>query len=262
MDIARTGHGCAVGRATALAELAPAAVRSGPGWLAVRSGAASNDLNLVVSEPGFVPDPQLLDRLLDWFEPLPASWLVREPDDSLTHTLVVAGWMSERTGRWCGRTFSSLPCLPSVTESVTVQAVTDDDGLDAWLDIAAACEWVETAEDRRLRGELLRAAARDRRWAAWVARLEGRPVGMARGWSNGPHIELVDVAVRHEARRHGLGTALVSSALAWGAARGASEVVAAPSPDGWLLFEALGFHNVPVDRDVCFYTTDAKRGRT
>jgi GNAT superfamily N-acetyltransferase len=63
------------------------------------------------------------------------------------------------------------------------------------------------------------------------------------------------VAVRDSARREAVGTALVSALLAWGAKHGALEVVAAPSPDGWRLFNTLGFENVPVTPDTCFYWT-------
>jgi hypothetical protein len=49
VDIARSGHGCVVDRAAALADLPPLSVRTGDGWVAVRCGSASNDLNFVAS---------------------------------------------------------------------------------------------------------------------------------------------------------------------------------------------------------------------
>lgn len=255
MGYAQAGSRCAVGRASALAGLAGVSTRSGAHWLAVRSGAASNELNAVVSTRGFVPDLALLEELRRWWSGAPASWLVEEPDDALTRVLINAGWRPEHTGRWCGRPLGPGPQVPDagVAVDVALEVVTNDDDLEQWLDVAADCGWFEGLDDREVRRGLLRGSAGESRQAIWVARLEDQSVGMAQGWCSGPDVEVVDVAVRPLARRHGVGTALVSGVLVWGAAHGAREVVAAPSPDGWRLFEALGFENVAVLRDVCFY---------
>jgi hypothetical protein len=41
------------------------------------------------------------------------------------------------------------------------------------------------------------------------------------------------------------------------AAKIATIIVSAPSPDGWLLQRSLGFSNVPVVADTCFYLRTA-----
>lgn len=250
MDIARRGHLCVVDRATALADLPVGSVRSGHGWFGVRSGASSNDLNFVVSEPGFVPGDVLLTELLQWLAGVPASWLVREPDAALTQVLCRAGLRPERTGRWCGRALGQEVIVRGEAQVVRVRGEGD---LGDWIDIAASCGWCDTLPDREVRLDVMRALIRDNRSAAWVAWLEGSPVGMAAGWCDGPSVAVVDVAVRERARRHAVATALVADVLAWGAEQGASQVVAEPSHAGWLLFNALGFDNVPVVPDVCFY---------
>jgi GNAT superfamily N-acetyltransferase len=54
-------------------------------------------------------------------------------------------------------------------------------------------------------------------------------------------------------RRRGIGRALVAARLADAAIRGATRVVSAPSPEGWLLQQTLGFRRVPVVADTWFY---------
>jgi len=250
MDIAGTAHRCVIARAVALAEYAPVSVRSGQGWLAVRSGARSNDLNVVVSRAGFLPPAALMEQLARWFAGVPASWLTEGPDDGLTGVLSGADWTPERAGRWCGR-----PIVPirALLDGVEITKLGADRGLDAWLDVASSCGWFEDLADRDVRRELMSAMIADRRRGAWLASFEDRPVGMATGWCDEGAVELVDVAVRAESRRRGVGTALVARVVTWGAERGAREVVAAPSPDGWRLMRCLGFDNVGVVPDTCFY---------
>ena len=255
MDVARAGQSCATSRAAALGDLAPVSVRRGEGWVAVRTSAASNDLNVVLGEPGFVPDADLLGTLLRWLGEVPASWQVRAPDAALSRALTAAGWTPERTGRWCGRELAPVGAAPG---EVVVSPVADAGDLEDWLDVAQACDWLEDTHDRGVRRALAEALEGEPRHRAWVARLGERPVGMATGWYAAPCVEVVDVAVLEDVRRRGVGGALVGAVLAWGAAWGAREVVAAPSPEGWRLFESLGFDNVPAEPDVCFYAPDGR----
>lgn len=254
MDIARAAHHCAIARAVGFAGYAPVSVQSGRGWLAARSGADSNDLNVVVSEAGFLPSATLVGELSRWFAGVPASWLVEWADESLTGVLCGAGWTPERTGRWCGRPL--WPIRPSIG-GVEIAMLGADSGVDGWLDVAASCGWFGGHPDRGTRAELMSAMITDHRRGAWLASLQGHPVGMATGWCDGGAVELVDVAVREENRRRSVGTALVGRVVAWGAGRGAEEVVAAPSPDGWRLMRSLGFNNVGVVPDTCFYLSHA-----
>lgn len=250
MGIADIAHRCVIARSVALAEYPPVSVRSGQGWFAVRSGAKSNELNVVVSEASFVPSAHLVDDLTRWFGELPVSWLTEQPEAALTSVLSGATWTPERTGRWCGRPLVPIQTSFGDLEITTVRA---DSGLDDWLDVASACGWFDDSADRDVRRELMVAMVVDPRRGAWLASLENRPVGMATGWCAGGAVELVDVAVRVDFRRRGAGTELIARVMAWGAARGAREVVAAPSPDGWRLLRSLGFDNVGVVPDTCFY---------
>ncbi len=247
MQIARAGHRCARARAAALTGLGPVSTRCGPGWVAARTGALANDLNVVVGEPGFVPGSGLVDDLVAWFGDAPASWLASEPDDALTAVLVSAGAAPERTGRWCGRPVTGAPGDPA-----GVRPAGPDD-LGQWLDVAEACGWYDGRADRATRAGLARAWSGDPRRASFLAWQGDRAVGLASGWCDGEVVEVVDVAVLPQARRAGRGRDLVAAVVAWGAGRGADQVVAAPSPDGWRLMRSLGFDNVPVEPDVCLY---------
>ena len=180
MDYARAGQRCAVERVLALADLPAVSTCVGPNAIAVRSGAGSNDLNAVVSTPGFVPDRAVLEKLRGWWNGVPASWLVEEPDEALTQVLLNAGWLPERTGRWCARPLGQGSHLPNASGSdgVALEPVTADDDLEHWLDVASDCGWIEDPEDRGVRRELLRPAATDPRQAMWLARLDDRPEGM------------------------------------------------------------------------------------
>ena len=219
---------------------------AGDGWLAIRSGAESNDLNGVLSEPGVVPGRAALVELARWFGDVPATWHAAHADDTLTSALVEAGWRPERTGRCAGR---ALPLVPSGTGAgVSIRLVEDESDRRTWLDIARACGWFgDDSAERRLRENL----ARDLAWPRWLAEIDGAAVGMATGWRDGGVLELVDIAVIERARRRGVGTALLSAVCAWG--EGADHVVGAPSPDGWGLLRAHGFANVPTVSDTAFY---------
>lgn len=229
MDVAALGHLAARER---LADLAACGeVRREAGYVAVRTGLDSNDLNGVVADAGFRPEPAVVAGLVGWFAGVPAQWLAAGPDPWLTAVLVAAGLTPERTGHWCGRAVGPHVPAPGVERVATVAE---------WSPVAQACGWGERpAYDLAQRPH-------------WVARRDGRAVGVASGWI-GEACELVDVAVLPTARRTGVGTALVETVLAWAAASGAREVVAAPSPDGWALLSGLGFEAAPVVPDVAFY---------
>ena len=161
----------------------------------------------------------MLEKLRGWWNGVPASWLVEEPDEALTQVLLNAGWLPDRTGRWCLRPLDQSSHLPNanVSDGVALEPVTADDDLELWLDVASECGWIEDLDDRGVRRDLLRPAAADPRQAMWLARLDDRPEGMVRGWCSErePVVEVVDVAVRAPVRRQGVGKALVSRVLAW-----------------------------------------------
>jgi GNAT superfamily N-acetyltransferase len=240
-DIAADGHRLSRTRLRSVANASSVQTRAGNGWFAVRSGAFSNDLNGVVADAEFVPDVELLISLQEWFGTVPATWLAATPSTRGTDLLLDAGWTSERTGRWAGR--SAWRAEPSDD----VQRVTDESGLETWLDVAEECGWFDGPSQRDARRTLAGGLA----WPRWVAWRDGRPVGMATGFRVAGLLEIVDVAVVASARRQGVGTALVAGVMAGSPASDC--VIAAPSSDGWQLFRSMGFTNVPVTPDVCFY---------
>ncbi len=67
------GHRAARERLLSLGEVSK--VRRGPGYVAIRSGLDSNDLNGVVAESGFVPSALLAADLVAWVDDAPAQWL-------------------------------------------------------------------------------------------------------------------------------------------------------------------------------------------
>lgn len=238
--VAAYGERSAIGRLLSLADRPDTEVRSGEGWVAVRTGLASNDLNGVVSLTSEGIDAALVADLAGWWGSTPASWLTPDPDPDLTALLADQGWHAERTGSWAGRPVADD--LPDGSGAIPLGDPGDH------LDVAQACGWSEPSE-RAARRALL---APHPLYTHVVVRRDGRAVGAATGFL-GAALELVDVMVLPDARRAGVGTALVGALVAWGRERGATDVVAAPSPDGAALLGALGFEIVPVTPDVCSY---------
>jgi len=267
VSIAAAGHRAARSRLVDLARLADPTRPVGPAassvvaecrvtdaWVAVRTGLDSNDLNGVVATGRRVPTPSELVELHRWWGSAPACWLASEADPALTEALLQAGWEAERSGRWAGRALDP-GARPEAARrrdpSLAVRRVASGADLDAWADVAVECGWCEPAE----RDGLRRLAGLDAltRWVAVVADPGGadRTVGMATGWREADLVELVDVPVVPGHRRRGVGAGLIDAVCSWGDP--ATSVVAAPSPDGWALMRSLGFVDVPVEPDVCFY---------
>lgn len=224
-------------------------VREGEGWLAVRTRVASNDLNGVVST---APVPAgVVETLCAWFAAVPASWLLGEPDVAMTDRLRAAGARPERTGVWSGRVAAGVP---PQTGAVRVRRVEDGADLDRWLDVATACSWIESTDDRTARRRLYAALGLDHpRLSHWLAFEGGAAVGFGSVFLDGGVADLCNLGVLEAHRRRGIGRALVSARVAYAVRRGAAVVVSAPSPDGWQLQRALGFRSVPVIPDTCFY---------
>lgn len=219
---------------------------AGPGWLAVRTGVQSNDLNGVLP----VTDAPLtgLEPALAFLVGLPASVLTA-PRHGLApaseRLLVDVGARPETTGVWCGRALAtSHP--PGTTTSGEGP---DPAGVEQVL---GRCGWWHDSADRDRRHALAVLEAERDDGALLTVRVDGTPVAALRAFA-GSALEIVDVAVLPEHRRRGHATRLVEQALVWGASRGRAEVVAAPSPDGARLFAALGFTTVPVTPGACWY---------
>ena len=240
MDVAALAERTVLGRLLCQADLPGTDVRGGDGWVAVRSGAAANDLNGVVSEGAEGIDAAVVADLVAWLDGVPSSWMTSRADPRLTALLLGAGAVPEHTGRWVGR---ELPADVVLPEGVLPLGDTDDH-----LDVAEACGLAEPG-DRAVRRAALRPHPL---FLHVVVRRGGRPVGMATGFA-GPALEVVQVGVVPDHRRRGVGRSLVEALELAGRERGLTEVVAAPSPEGARLFAALGFEEAPVTPDVCFY---------
>lgn len=246
-------------RLAAYAAASGVAVRRGRGWLAVRTGIDSNDMNGVVSSDDAAVSERLVEGLLGWLDGVPASWLTSRPHRRVTDMLVGAGARAERTGHWSGRSIPSR--LPAISGGVTVHRVSSDRDLDRWLNVATECEWIETVHDRAARRNLyLNVGLDDAGLSHWLASADDKAVGFASAFIWNSVVDLCNLGVLESHRRRGIGRALVTARLADAAARGATIVVSAPSPDGWELQRALGFRSVRVIPDTWFYLpTDRSR---
>lgn len=255
LALARAGQHAAEARLATYATAPNVAVRQGDGWFAVRTGADSNDMNGVVSAAHADISPQLVKDLIAWFAAglTPACWLTGEADPQLTETLLGCGAQPERSGRWSGRAVP--PEMPQVDAGTGLVQVASETDLDRWLDLAAGCGWIQSEKDRQARRQLYRSLGLEHGAALshWLALEQDRPVGFASSYLDQDVVDLCNLGVAEAHRRRGIGRAMVEVRLASAARLGATTVVSAPSHDGWQLQKALGFRNVPVVADTCFY---------
>ena len=251
LALAAAAHDAAEDRLLGYASTAGVDVRRGAGWAAVRTGADSNDMNGVVSQDGAEISPELIRDLMAWFGSVPASWLARRPSARLTRTLLEAGALAERSGRWSGRLLDGTRF--DSRAAVEISRVRSVDDLDHWLDLTAACGWVSSDQDRSARRQLYLGLGWDDALTQWLALDGPTPVGFASSYLHGHVLDLCNLGVLPARRRQGIGRALVAARLAAAAGRGATLLVSAPSPDGWRLQRTLGFRSVPVVADRCFY---------
>ncbi len=226
------------------------------GLYAVRTGIASNTENGVVSS-GAV-DAETVRELIAWFDErrVPASWLVAEGEacDATAATLDAEGCRAERSG-WEMR--AALDTLDLEQDAADVYRVGSEDQLEAWLDVAGACGWFESEDERHAWRELQRGLAEPTR--LYLALRDGRPVGMASAFFDDEIALLTAVAVLERERRHGVGRALAIARLREARTRGCTLAALDPSPEGAKLYESLGFdfHRQPPDRWFYLPTPDA-----
>ena len=237
-----------------LATSPAAEVRRDGGALAVATGARANTLNGVVCS-GLAGDADaVIADLVAWFgrRRLPASWVCPELGD-LRDSLVVAGCREETSAVQIAFGLDAVPAAP--TGLVEVDTVLSEPELAQWLDLAEACGWFESSDERRALETLKLSFGFDARrpWVDYVARADGRPVGFATAFFGRRALLLDAVGVRSEDRRRGVGTALVQARLADARRRGLSLAALGPSPDGARLYAALGLVPTPVAPGRWFY---------
>jgi GNAT superfamily N-acetyltransferase len=138
---------------------------------------------------------------------------------------------------------------------VAVEQVADDRALGEWIEVARACAWFEDdahadACERLFRSLGLGDGAPLRHW---VARSDGRAVGMASAFVAGDVLLLVHVAVLEGVRRRGIGRALAGERLRAGRSARCRAAVLAPSPDGSALYASLGFGSATTPARRRFY---------
>jgi GNAT superfamily N-acetyltransferase len=236
-----------------LATLPLVEVRREPGLLAVHTGVDSSTENGVV---GNRASAAIAEELVAWFaeREAPASWLAPAPEPGLDEVLLRTGCRPEQTGIDMGVRLDALPEV-AVPAGIEVEPVTDEGGLDEWLELAAACGIVTEPSAREPRRELMLALGLDpgAPVVSYLARRAGRAVGIAQAFYPGESVALLHVAVAEGERRRGIGRALVLARVQEARRRGCVQAVLGPSADGAKLYEALGFETAPSPGDRCYY---------
>jgi ankyrin repeat protein/ribosomal protein S18 acetylase RimI-like enzyme len=185
---------------------------------AVRTGAESNSENGVVSDAGDV------EEVVAWMAGAWAQWLVSAESD-LHDRLVAAGCRPERTAVVMGAPLAALE-------------LGDPEG-----EPAEAEEYRAVAEAVGFGEGAVGATAR------YVARRDGRAVGLVSTFVHGGTAVVLELAVLQEHRRQGIGRALLARALQLDV----THVVLGPTPDSIAFYRRLGFELRPALKDRVYY---------
>ena len=226
-------------------------VRRADGVLAVCTGVFSNTENGVVANSA---DEETIVELRDWFEVrgAPASWIALEPAEELLDLLVRAGCRPDRSHVVMG---ARLETLELSEPQSTVEIVSDEDALDDWLSIGEPCGVISEPGDVEAvrRVALGIGMGGDGPLVRYLARRQGRPVGVAEAFYGRHTASLQHVGVLDAERRRGIGRALAVARLLDARRRGYETAVLGPSAEGQLLYESLGFTLEPGPPDRWFY---------
>ena len=216
------------------------------GVYAVRTGVASNTENGVVSS-GAVTEA-VAAELIAWLSGVPASWVCATRHEETTRVLVAAGCRPDNDAWEMHGLVVDVEA--DVPEGISVAVVTSERELDAWLDVAGPCGWIDTPADRRARRELHLGRGLEGPHRLYVAYRGDRPVAMASAFYTDELVYLTDLAVLEEEQRRGIGRALAMTRMREGRERRCTKAVLGASPDGAMLYRALGFetHRQPPDR--------------
>jgi ribosomal protein S18 acetylase RimI-like enzyme len=227
--------------------------------VAVRTGIASNAQNGVVCTS--LEDADVAE-VVQWLESVPAKWLVgAEPSPAdLGERLAAAGAEPERRMVFMGGELADLDSAPSpIVEPVRTRA-----DLEEWLDVAAACELMETEtrEDRRRWGEVLAGLGLDanRPVRHLIVRRDNAAIALASIQVDGAAAHLMHLEVVPAARGRGLGGTLARAALHVAVESGCRHAVVEPEPDTLAFFGQLGFRVVGWPPDRTWYLPLAPTG--
>lgn len=240
------------------------------GIFGVRTGIDSNAESGVISSGSVPVSAADAAAMLAWMgeRRLPACWLCSEGHalSDTAHVLGNAGCRPENAAWSMQGAIEPVVSDVRAPTAVSVRAVASAKDLDAWIEVASACGWIESDDDRRARRDLVLsfgfAEATPKR--LYVASRGDRPVGMAAAFYTCETVMLTAVAVLEEERRRGVGRALAMMRLEEAQMRGCTSAVLGPSPDGVKLYQALGFTVRREPEGRCFYLpvheSDASHG--
>jgi GNAT superfamily N-acetyltransferase len=229
--------------------------------LAVSTGLASNTENGAVMPPSVLDSPSQVDAVLRWLRKraLPASVIVTQPvDPEATARLIGRRLEPENSGSVMGRLVTDRDADPDMARPLAsgwhVTEATDTPDLRENHRVYTDDGWWDPGElDRYLQVAARLGFGPGRPIRHWTARHRDVPVGAASSFQFDDAVLLAHCCVAAPWRRRGIGTALTRAGLAAAAQRGARQAVLLPSPDGYHLHQALGFHLVPAHPNRWFY---------
>jgi len=224
------------------------------------TGLFDNTRNGVVCSrlPSDTVDERIAE-LLAWLgeHNMPAQWMVGQqtaPVD-LRARLQRAGCRPERSSVYMAARLSDLDLGdPRLPDGVEIAPIRDCDEL---AEACAGAEMLDDDPEQRERELALLTSlglADELPLRHYVARLRGRPVGIASAFVASSTLSLVELVVASSERRRGIGRALVLHALREGDAAGWTLAVIAPTPATTPFYEQFGFALGRFPSDRAFYT--------
>ncbi len=242
-----------------LAESPLAEVRKLGEGFALVTGLARNDRNGVVCSrlSDSTADDQIAD-VLRWLRDrrAPGQWLIEErtqPLDLGQH-LERAGCRPELTAVFMARRLAGLELTGRPPEGVEIKDILDLPALaEAWTAFGPA---YNEPEERKRELAVLASLGlgAERSFRHYVARRDGRAIGIASSFASGSTLLLAELSVLEDERRRGVGHALVLHALVESRAAGCTVAVLGPTPDSAPFYEKLGFALCRYPSVRTFYT--------
>jgi len=214
----------------------------------VITGVDSNDYNGVVwTRLSPVEADQLVPKLVEMFHArqVPALWQLdpaSQPAD-LAQRLDQLGCQALSSGVCMVAALDSLPQTIQLADGLSVQRVTTESDLDAWLDV-----WMhDDDEPRQPREQLYQSLGLSgpQLLRHYLARLGGEPVGVSQLFLGRRAAGLYSVSVLPAFRRRGIGSALTLTPFHDAQKEGYIIGVLGPSPEGQPLYKQLGFTLFP-----------------